>query len=260
MLLHTEPNRERADRLAHYLMRSINKAHRRYSLFRDDDSILVAVSGGKDSLSLLDLLHRRLRFVRESYSLTAAHIRTDSHCGRAVPEDWLRQWCADRSIPLAIESIEIAQELATTHLSPCFRCAWNRRKALFSLADRLGCNALAFGHHADDVAQTTLMNLFYNGRIRPLEAKIRLFDGSLTVIRPLVFVEERDIVPYSRASGYPLVGEPCAAGEHSRRAAVSRVLRQLEREHPQIKRSISSAVRHGESAGARAGENSSEEG
>jgi len=232
----------RSDRLAHYLLRAVNKAIRHYRMIPDGATVLVAVSGGKDSLTLLDLLDRRRRSAKEHYTLTAGHVRTDGHCGAAAPLEWLRAWCDAHAIPLVISETKVSERLADTRLSECFRCARSRRRALFEMADRLGCQTLAFGHHADDIAETTLMNLFYSGRVYRMEPKVHLFGGRLTVVRPLAYVEERDIVPYVRAAGYPIQGEPCPEGRDSRREVVKRVLRELERENHQIKRSIYSAV------------------
>jgi len=237
----TNANPARADRLAYYLLKAVNSAHRRYRFFQDGDRILVAVSGGKDSLTLLDLLCRRLRTGRERYTLVAAHIESDAYCGRAVPRPWLEAFCRGWGIPLVVEPMTVMEELRQAR-KRCFRCSWNRRKALFTLADRLGCNKLAFGHHADDIAQTVLLNLFYSGRIEPMEAKVSFFQGKLIVIRPLAFVEERDIVPYAKARGFPLCGEPCPYGLNSRRMLMKEVLRMVEKDNPRAKRSIYNAI------------------
>ncbi len=235
-------NPKRADKLAYYLLKSVNKADRRFHMFDDDDTILVAVSGGKDSLSLLDLLRRRRRTARESYTLVAGHVRTDAQCGAAVQEAWLEDWCEAHAIPLVTEEIEIAEELEEIDGTKCFRCAWNRRKALFEMADQLGCNKLAFGHHADDIVETTLMNLFYSGRIERMEPRVSFFEGTLIVIRPLAFVEQRDIIPFVKASGFPIEGERCPESYKSKRYSVRKVLRQLEQENNYIKRNIYNAV------------------
>lgn len=232
----------RADRLAHYLLRSVNKAIRDYGLIADGDRILVAVSGGKDSLTLLDLLDRRRRSSRERYELVAGSVASDHHCGAAVDPDWLARWCAARGIPLETEPLRVAREIADTTANRCFRCSWNRRKALFLMADRLGCGAVAYGHHADDRAETALMNLFYSGRFEDLRPRVPFFGGRLTVIRPLAYVYEREIRPFAVASGYPIRGEPCPDGAASRRSAVRRVLRELERDHRGVTRSIVGAL------------------
>ncbi len=233
---------ERADRLAHYLLKALNKGQRRYGLLADGDTILLAVSGGKDSLTMLDLLERRRRTGQERYTLTAAHVVSDYYCGRKVPNDWLAAYCEARGIPLVIEPVAIADTVTAAERSRCYLCARERRRALFEIAGRMGCNKLAFGHHADDVAETTLMNLFYSGRIDSIDPKAEFFDGRLTVIRPLVLVEERDIVPYAKASGFPLAGEPCPDGSSSRRAFVKDLLRQVERDHNGVKRSMYHAM------------------
>lgn len=239
-----EADAARADKLAYYLLKAVNKAMREHRMLAEGDKVLVAVSGGKDSLTLLDLLRRRQATAREHYTLIAGHIRSDYHCGRTVPLEWLQAWCADHGIPCVVDEIQLAEELRTTSASKCYRCAWNRRKALFYMAKRVGCNKLAFAHHADDLAETMLMNLFYTARVRGMEPKISLFEGELTVIRPLAYVEERDIVPFARASGFPIQGEPCPQGATSRRALVKRVLGELESDCHDIKRHIYRAVEH----------------
>lgn len=233
---------ERADRLAYYLNKSITKADKRFRLLEEGDRILVAVSGGKDSLSLLDLLQRRQTTSRVHYALVAGHVRSDAHCGRAVALPWLEAWCAEHTIPLALADMAVADQLETTDKSACFVCSWHRRKALFELAHALGCNKIALGHHGDDMAETVLLNLLYASRIEGLAGKAEFFEGELGLIRPLLLIEERDLADFAQASGFPIEGEPCPAGLDSQRAQVKRMLRELEVGRHRIKRSIFRAV------------------
>jgi len=232
----------RADRLAYYMLKSMNKTIRKYRMLLNGDRLLVAVSGGKDSLSLLDLLYRRRRSARERVTVIACHVRSDHHCGQAVPEEWLTNYCLERAIPLHTVPITVAETLSKAKRSRCFWCSYRRRTALFQLADQLGCNRIALGHHADDIAQTTLMNLCFSGRVQRMEPKQVLFKGRLTLIRPLAMTEERDIADLARASGFPVGGEPCPDGINSRRTLIKNVLRELEADSIDVKRSIFHAV------------------
>jgi tRNA 2-thiocytidine biosynthesis protein TtcA len=240
-------NEARADRLAHYLLRAVNRAIREHGLLAEGDRVLVAVSGGKDSLTLLDLLHRRMRSAREAYTLAAGHIVSDYGCGRAVSREWLGAWCAERGIPREVGAVQVAEELARTGANPCFRCAWWRRKALFEIAARLGCNVIAYGHHADDLAETALMNLLYSAEFRGMDVR-REFFGEFTVVRPLAYVAERDILPFVQASGYPLAGEPCPAGANTKRSVARALLAQAERAHRGARRNILAALARAEAA------------
>jgi tRNA 2-thiocytidine biosynthesis protein TtcA len=242
------------DTMAFYLLKSLNKAHRHYRLLDHGDRILVAVSGGKDSLTLLDLLHRRRHSGPENVELVAGHVTSDYHCGRAVPLEWLADWCSQRDIPLVRDTVAVADTITTANRSRCFWCAWERRRALFRMAESEGCRKLAFGHHADDLAETTLMNLFYSSRVESMKVRSELFGGRLTLIRPLALIEERDIAAFARVSGYPIQGEPCPEGARSRRAFVREILRQAEAEHRGVKRSMHHALRRCEEIHSAAGD------
>jgi len=231
------------DRLAYFLIKKINTAVRDFRLIEEDDRIVVALSGGKDSCSLLDLLVRRQRRAREQYHLVAVHvIPPRGDCGARPDREALAEWVHG----LGVECHFVAGEPATGQparpaQSPCFHCAWRRRKALFLAADRLGCNKVAFAHHADDVARTTLLNLFYQGRLETMMPRVEFFGGRLTVIRPLVYVPEKELVRFAQASDFPPPPPPCPWGG-ARRALMGRILRLVEEDNPKVKRILWRAV------------------
>ncbi|MBC7252033.1 MAG: tRNA 2-thiocytidine(32) synthetase TtcA [Anaerolineae bacterium] len=230
------------ERLAHYLLKKVNKACRTYDLLADGDRIAVAVSGGKDSNTLLDLLLRR-RGV-ERYRLVAVHVLTrDEACQAQVNLAELERWLGELGVDYELVPLEPATgQPRRENQSPCFHCAWRRRKALFLTAQRLGCNKLALGHNADDVAQTTLLNLVYHGRLETMAARVDFFDGAITVIRPLYLVPEKEIVRYVQTGGVPVVAGACPVAADSRRAAMGRILRLLEKENPRVKIALLRAV------------------
>ncbi|MGQ9584122.1 MAG: ATP-binding protein [Anaerolineae bacterium] len=227
----------------------MRKAIRDFALIQEGDRIAVAVSGGKDSLGLLHLLREVQGCLKEQYSLHPLYVvpAADAPCegGDAAG---LARWIKEReNLPLGLEPMEPAMgQPGRPGQSPCFHCAWRRRKALFLAADRLGCNKVALGHHADDVATTVLMNLFYHGKVEAMEPRLEFFEGHLTVIRPLFYVPEKELARLAKVLGFPPALAPCVAGVASQRAFMARVLREVEKTQPRAKANLWRAVcRHG---------------
>jgi tRNA(Ile)-lysidine synthase TilS/MesJ len=227
------------DRIAFYLLKEVTRAVGEFGLIADGDRVAVAVSGGKDSRALLQLLLRHQRKASYRYELLALHV-VGMAAGfpdlRPKLEPWFRE--------LGIEAHFVPLELPPEEPLPldCFRCSWNRRKALFTAAAGLGCSKLAFGHHADDAAATTLMNLMFNGRLETMVPRVEFFDGAVTVVRPLIYLPEKDLARYERAAGF---AEPfvCPQGSTSRRAQMGQLLRQFGREQDQIRANLWRAAR-----------------
>jgi tRNA 2-thiocytidine biosynthesis protein TtcA len=119
----------------------------------------------------------------------------------------------------------------------CFRCAWNRRKTLFQTAHALGCQKLALGHHADDAAVTTLLNLLFSGRLETLEPRVDFFDGQVTVIRPLIHTEAKELARYSRAAGFP-PAPPCPFESDTNRQKIEDFLRGFGAQQAQIRANL----------------------
>jgi tRNA 2-thiocytidine biosynthesis protein TtcA len=226
--------------LAKRLLRKVNKAVREYDLIGDGDRIVVAVSGGGDSLSLLRLLQMRQRSVPQKVALTAVHVYDDAGPDERLRTD-LEAWFQASGVEYAFEPLEVPPN-EPRPLS-CFRCAWHRRKALFLTADRLNCNKVAFGHHADDVAETALLNLFYSGRLASMEPKVEFFNGQVTVIRPLIYVSKEELIRFAEASGFPTPPPHCPNSLTSRRARMQALLQELESDHPGVRSNLLRALR-----------------
>lgn len=239
-------------RLLHFLGRKVKRAVRQFRLLEDGDRILVAVSGGKDSLSLLLLLQALQGELSVRYELHPVHVRPaeDAPCRPGDPSA-LQEWVAERTgLELLVVPMEPAQgEPGRPGQSPCFHCAWRRRKALFLAADHLGCNKVALAHHADDVARTTLMNLVNQGRVDTMRPRVPFFGGRFTLIRPLFFVPEKDLARLARVALFPPPHPPCTAAEASQRAFMARILKAIEARQPHVKANLWRAVeRHGREA------------
>jgi tRNA 2-thiocytidine biosynthesis protein TtcA len=216
------------DRLAYFILKSVNEVVREFDMLREGDRVAVAVSGGKDSLSLLRLLQvHRLSFER-CYTVAAIHVRGDA-TGVTQPHRLLEEWLAGQDVPYRV----VEPELGCADQPPlgCQRCTWLRRKALFRTADALGCNVIAYAHHADDAAQTTLLNLLYGGDVRTLQPAADYFDGRFRLIRPLLYVPESELVRFARACAFPTPPPACPRSGDSRRKLVADMLRLLGRDY-----------------------------
>lgn len=224
-----------------YLLKKVNQAVRDHDMIQDGDRIAVAVSGGKDSLGLLRLLRARQSSAPEQFQLVALHVRRDEQQRTPVILGALEAHLRQEGVEHHFLDMELADD-EPLPLS-CFRCSWHRRKALFQAAHNLGCSKLAFGHHADDVAHTTLLNLFYHGRLETMHARVSFFDGTIILIRPLVYVPEKELVRFARACGFPAAPGCCEQGANSARQKMRELLRSVERDIPRAKRNLRSAVR-----------------
>lgn len=164
-----------SEKLASFLIKKLNRANRQFDLISDEDKIAVAVSGGKDSLSLLRLFKYRQKYAPEKYELAAIHILGDAR-GRETPEHPpLVEWLESEEIEYEIVPMPVEPDEETP--VPCHRCTRIRRKALVQTAMKMNCSKLAFAHHADDLAETTLLNLIYHGRLETMEPKRLYFDS-----------------------------------------------------------------------------------
>ena len=224
--------------IADHLLIPVNQAVRRWDLIVDGDRIVVGLSGGKDSRTLLALLIRGVDIPGE-YDLVAVHV-DGTHVGLPDRKPALLPWLENLDVSYEVVPMEVPEDEPLP--MDCFRCSWNRRKTLFLTADRLGCNKVALGHHADDAAVTTLLSLFYKGRLERLPPMLDYFEGRFEVIRPLILVTEAEIRRYARACGWEaaLAKAPaCPQEGETRRATLEAFLNAFpKREREQIRANL----------------------
>jgi len=222
-----------------YISKRVGRAITDYEMISDKDKILVAVSGGKDSLTLLRVLNDRRSFVPIKYELLAVHIDLGYPCQHPKI---LAKFFESLNIPYHIEKVDILQGKSRKDIS-CFWCSWNRRKALFEAADRLGCTKVALGHHKDDIVETILLNLFFHGEISAMVPKQELFSGKIVLIRPLAYVEEEMIKRFVKNANFPHHKCACPNSFTSKRTKVGEIIQDLEKTCPEIKTNIFKAIK-----------------
>lgn len=218
-----------------YISNRIGRAIADYDLIRDKDRILVAVSGGKDSLSLLRLLNERRKWAPVDYKLIAVHVESDYKSGCNVRKSELKKIFDREGVEYHFEKIKISEEKRKVN---CFWCSWNRRKALFTLADRLKCTKVALGHHQDDIIETLLLNIFYHGEFAAMNPRQELFKGKIVIIRPLCYVEESKLKKFAKECGFRAQVSECPNSEISKRRMMKDFIKKLESRCPYVKTNI----------------------
>lgn len=222
-----------------YISKRVGKAITDYDMLQNADKIAVAVSGGKDSLTLLKVLDDRRRFVPIKYEILAVYIDLGYPRSYALP---LEKYFKKIGVKYHIEKRDTLKKTKRKDIT-CFWCAWNRRKALFETACKFGYNKVALGHHFDDIIQTTLLNLFFQGEISAMCPKQELFGGKITVIRPLAYVEENLIKRFAKTAGFPVQKYACPNYESSSRTKMAKIIADLKKTCPDVKKNIFRSIK-----------------
>ncbi len=230
------------------LTKRFHKACADYGLIADGDHILIGLSGGKDSLLLTELLGRRAQIYVPRFKVTALHVRVrerDYHTDLS----YLQSFCDEAKVPLLVRDVSIPdtppqKENGKTREidNPCFLCSWFRRKELFNVAQEIGCNKIAFGHHRDDIAQTLLMNLIFQGAFATMPPMLQMDKMPLRLIRPLCLIDEADIISYAAMRGYRKQTKLCPFEHVSSREKVKTLLDQIKALNPEALDSIYGAL------------------
>ena len=222
------------------IVQKFHKACAEYGLIADGDHILIGLSGGKDSLVLTELLGARAQIYKPRFTVTALHVRVKE---RAYQTDlnYLECFCKEAHVPLVVRDVEIVGG-EHDETNPCFLCSWYRRKALFNTAQELGCNKIALGHHRDDLVETLLMNLIYQGAFATMPPILQMDKMPLQIIRPLCLIDEAELVAYAEERGYQKQAKLCPFEHVSSREKVKDLLAQIKALNPEAMDSIYGAM------------------
>ena len=228
------------------LLSPFRRAIEEYSMIEDGDKIAIGLSGGKDSLLLVYLFSALKRFYDKKFEVIAITIDMGFKDADPSKIEGLREECEKAGIPYYVEKTQIAEILfdIRKEKSPCSLCSKLRRGALNTVAIRKGCNKLALGHHADDLAETFMLSLIYEGRLSCFQPMSLMSRTGVTVIRPLIYTAEKNITAFMKDK--PILKNPCPADKHTQREYVKDLIRNIQDDIPFAKERIIGAVTHPE--------------
>lgn len=227
------------------ILSHVRRACEDYKLIEHGDRIAIGLSGGKDSLTLLKALAMYRRFSKESFEIEA--ISVDLFDGKTDMSK-LQAFCDELNVRFTVIKSNIYTVLFEDRKekNPCSLCSKLRRGALNDKALELGCNKVALGHHADDLIETFFLSMFYEGRLSSFHPISYMDRTGLTVIRPLIYVEEKDIVGVVKRENFPVMFNCCPANKHTQREYVKQLLNSIKKDIPFVKERIHGALIHPE--------------
>ena len=220
-------------KLAKRLRRLVGQAIADYSMIGAGDRVMACLSGGKDSYAMLDVLMRLREKSPVPFDIVAVNL-DQRHPG--FPEHVLPDYLESVGVPFRIEvqdTYSVVKRVIPEGKTMCGLCSRLRRGVLYRLATELGCSKIALGHHRDDIMETFFLNLFHGGKVKAMPPKLHSDDGRHIVIRPLAYVEERDLEAYAEARAFPIIPcDLCGSQEQLQRKQVKSLLRDWEKKHP----------------------------
>ena len=222
------------------ILRGFREGVKEFNLITPSDVILIGLSGGKDSLALLDLMGDMQRRSNNGFTLHALHVRM---AGVDYQSDttYLRSQCERNGITFHERMVSFEAD-RNERRTPCFLCSWNRRKTLFEVAQELGCNKIALGHHQDDILHTALMNLSYAGSFSTMPCYLKMQKMPLAIIRPLCMVKESLLKKWAKESEYQPLIKLCPHERASKRTEIACLFEQMEKQNPEFRANLWNAL------------------
>lgn len=237
------PGSVNARKLAKRLRREVGRAIADYAMIEDGDRVMVCLSGGKDSHTLLDILLQLQTSAPISFELVAFNLDQKQP---GFPAQVLPEYLESRGVPYGIveqDTYSVVKEKVPEGRTTCSLCSRMRRGVIYRWAGENGITKIALGHHRDDILETFFLNLFHGGSLRAMAPKLRSDDGRHTVIRPLAYCEERDIDRYAQLEGFPIIPcDLCGSQDDLQRVVIKRMIDGWRSEHPRRVESIFSAL------------------
>ncbi|MEG2151313.1 MAG: ATP-binding protein [Bacteroidaceae bacterium] len=224
------------DKAVRKVEQRFNKGVVKYRLIEEGDKILVGLSGGKDSLALLELLARKSRIFKPRFTVIAVHVKM-TNIPYQSDLDYLKNYAEQLNVPFICRETSF-DPTTDTRKSPCFLCSWNRRKLLFAIAKEEGCNKIALGHHMDDILETLLMNITFQGTFSTMPPMLTMDKFEMKIIRPMCLVHEADLVAMAEVRGYYKQVKNCPYESKSSRSDMKQVLKSLEALNPEARYSL----------------------
>lgn len=214
-----------------------------YHMIQAGDKIAIGISGGKDSLTLLYALHGLKRFYPESFDIHA--VTVDLGFGNQN-FDQIKALCEELDVPYTVIKTEIAEIIfeQRKETNPCSLCAKMRKGALNEAMKAVGCNKIAYAHHKDDIIETFLMSLIYEGRIHTFSPVTYLDRMDVTVIRPLMYMKEVDVIGFVNKYQLPVAKSPCPVDGYTKREYIKQLLAKLNQENPGVKERMFTAIQN----------------
>ena len=228
------------DKYFEKIRKKIGRSIYKFNLIEEGDKILLALSGGKDSLVLLENLAVFRKYYPKKYELCACHIVANG-VGYQINKKYLEDFCHGMDVKLIFGEIDVDLKF-NSKKHPCFVCSWHRRKKIFSICRELGYQKIAFGHHMDDAIETFFLNLIHHGSISSLPQKIDFFDGDITIIRPMLELHEEEITKFALLKDHKKELKSCDFEDKSQRFETKDFIKKTQQMNQRAKHNIFRAM------------------